>query len=151
MNDGTVFNLSQVGRLKAYTLSFNNNVILNNRRAGDLSNSIGGNYVTRMRRGAVSVDLAVQLYIDQNRREWADHLNNVVMGTTTIQIARQIGDVADGGSMLFNIRNGVIVNPSVADDGRGRLILSFSLLVMDTDGHGPLYGTFITANNPPLS
>jgi hypothetical protein len=73
------------------------------------------------------------------------------MGTTTIQIARQIGDVADGGSMLFNIRNGVIVNPSVADDGRGRLILSFSLLVMDTDGHGPLYGTFITANNPPLS
>lgn len=145
MNDGTAFDLASLGRLKAFQFQINNNVRLSDRRSSDPINSGGatwGRHVTRMRRGQISIDLAVQVYVEAtSAREWAAHLANTLMGTTTITMGRQFGTGADGGSFTLNIRNGAIVNPSITDDGRGRSILSFNLLVLDsTAGTGPLHG-----------
>jgi hypothetical protein len=138
LNDGTVLNLSQLGRLKAFNFSYSNNLITGDRRSGDPltdpTDINSGAYVNRLTRGIRSCSASIQVYVDQNKREWADHLANTPITAFSWKAQGQKLNTTDSNEFEVKIPKSVFTNASVSDSG-GKLILSLDMTpLLDVSG-----------------
>lgn len=122
-NDGTLLNLSSVGRFKGISLQHNNNTITGDRRPGDkllvTGNPDKGAIVKRLTRDVPSLAVQLQLFIDQNKREWTNHLDNVTINNLTFKaIGPKIGASTDRHEVEFIVPKGIFTVPQVPGDGQ---------------------------------
>lgn len=130
-NDGTLLDLSNVGRFKSITIQHNNNTVTNDRRPGDGLRTSGdpdsGAYVKRLTRDVPSLSLQFQVYVDGNKREWLDVLNNTQITDFKFKaVGRKIGASTDRHECEFTVPQGVFLDPQITPDGR-KHVMSFTL------------------------
>lgn len=130
LNDGSVLNLHTVGRLKSFNFNYSNNVITGDRRAGDPLTTSGdinsGAYSNRLTRGTRSCSGSLVVYIDENKREWADHLANTPITAFTWKALGQKLNGTDSREFEVTIPKSVFSSASISDDG-GKLCLSLEM------------------------
>jgi hypothetical protein len=148
MNDGSSWDLSAAGRIQAFNIQASNKVIVGDRRPGDPFQTAGviesGAYVPRLTRETRSVSCSATLYVDANKREWLNHLNNT---TITSLVFKMVGKIADAVTeedpkpryeVEFTIPASIFQAVQVGDNG-GKLVYNINILPLKAVGNT---GTF---------
>jgi hypothetical protein len=79
-NDGTVFDVSGLGRADSFSLQYSNNLITNERRIGDAladpTDDNSGAFVRQLTRDNRSAQLSMGVYVSTDKRGYLAHLSN---------------------------------------------------------------------------
>jgi hypothetical protein len=129
-DDGTLLDLSSVGRLKSLTIGHSNNLIQNDRRAGDSLRTPGdlesGAYPDRLERDQPSLALQLQIYIDTNKREWGDHLTNQSITDFSFKSKGKLINDTDRHEVELMVPQGVFLAPQITPEGN-KLCMTLTL------------------------
>lgn len=139
LNDGSLLDLSAVGRLQSFNLQSSINVDLGDRRPGDPFITSGdiesGAYTPRASRGTRDVQVTVGVYNNENRREWNAHLDNVIINNLTWKaVGRKIAATAHSHEIEVTIPESIIRAVSLGDNREKQILqLTFNKLKKTTE------------------
>lgn len=146
-DDGTVFDLSSLGRLDTLNMQFSNALVTGERRIGDsLVNSAdpnSGAFVKQLTRGDQrTLTLSMGVYVDNDKRGYMAHINNIDVTNIT---SKSVGNVPIGVAQdKFHeveviVPKATVVSPSLGGDRKGIVTLNFEPLFDPTSGEDGIF------------
>lgn len=158
-NDGTVFDLTSLGRLDAFNLNFSNNLITGEKRIGDpLIDGTDHNsaaYVRQLTRGNRTLGISMGVYVSTDKRGFLAHIANTeVTGMSYRSLGKYIG--SSGGDdyfheVQFDVPRSVITTPSLGGDRKGIITLNFAPIFKASDGNVGPFKITIISDQPTLT
>lgn len=132
-DDGTVFDMTSVGRLDSFNFNFSNNLVTNERRLGDpltAPGDLSGAYVRQLTRGDErSLTLALGMYISTDKRGYLANLNNVEITDLTFKATgREIATSGLYHEVEIVIPKAVVTTVELGGDRKGMFTLNFEPL-----------------------
>jgi len=133
-NDGTVFDLTSLGRVESVNLQGSNNLQTNDRRLGDSLRASGDNksgaYVRRLERGERTMSASLGVYVSTDRRGYAAHLAGTEITNFSYKsVGNKIGATAYFHEVEFTMPRSVITTPALGGDRKGILTLNFEPMI----------------------
>lgn len=130
-NDGTSFDVSGLGRLDSFNLSFSNNLITGEKRIGDSiidsTDQNSGAYYRNLTRGdqrTLSVSLGV--YVGDDKRGYLAHLANTTVQSLVYKSTGKKLGTSSFYEVEFTIPRSVITAVQVGGDRKGLYTLNFT-------------------------
>jgi hypothetical protein len=134
-NDGTVFDMSSLGRAESFNLNFSNNIITGERRLGDpltdSADSNAGAYVRQLTRGERTLQLSMGVYVGDDKRGYLAHLANTeITDLTFLSVSNTvIGATVYRHEVEVIVPKSVITSASLGGDRKGITTFNFEPLL----------------------
>jgi hypothetical protein len=156
MNDGTLFDVSSLGILAAYSINASNDVVLNDRRSGDqlleANNYEGGAYSYPLTRGSnYSFGFSMTIFVANNRRALTAHLGNVELTDIRFkQLGRKIGAGTYRHEVEFIVPMATMTTAQT-QDRNGKVILECAFEPQLKNGEANVWKLRIRNTSPTLA
>lgn len=134
-NDGTVFDVTGVGRLDSFNLNFSNNLVTNERRIGDplvdAASDNSGAHVRQLTRGDErTLTLSAGIYVAADKRGYLAHLNNTEITNLKLKSVgnRKIAATSYYHEVEVIVPKATIISAEMGGDRKGIVTFNFEPL-----------------------